>query len=177
MRPKDSGFTLTEILVASVVAVLLLGSVYGTFITSRTIFTTTLEAANLQRDVNVLLQKIIRGRQEGSDMSGLRRAVSFTIPVVNPTGSEIDFTGTDNQSRRYFLNGKSVVYASPILFPSQRTLYTAPTDASITLRFWKPVEYVDNETVGIYISVSRQIGGGTVSGSLSTYVNLRNTPK
>lgn len=177
MRPRNRGFTLTEFLIAGFVAVLLFGSVWGTFVTSRSVFTTSLEAAGLQRDVNVVMQKIIRGRTEGSDLSGLRSSESFIIPVATPPGSEIDFTGTDNQQRRYFLSGKSIVYSSPVLFPSQRTIYTAPADTDITLRFWEPAGYMDNETVGIYVSISKQSGGKTISGSLSTYLNLRNIQK
>lgn len=178
MRLKEyKSFTITELLIASVMAVILFTSAFGAFVTTKAIFAGSIEAAALQRDVNVVMQNIIRGKKENAKIMGLRSSKSFTIPAANPAGSEIDFTGTDDQVRKYFLSGNSIIYSNPTKFPVQTTIYTAPAGSSVSLRFWKPAGYLDNEMVGIYISVSKQANTGPISGSLSTYVILKNVKK
>ena len=171
----EKAYTLTEILVVCVITVILFASVIGTFVVASNLYDSGMAAQNLQRDVNGVLSRIVRGTREGGTRYGLRSAVSFAWPIT-PT-SEIDFTGADNKVRKYYLSSGSIMYQSPTETSNLQTIYTPPAKSTVTLRFWQPLGSIDNETVTIYLAVTRQISGRTISGSLMTNVNLRNMPK
>jgi len=174
---NNKAHTLVEILVASTILVLLFAFVLGAFVFTKGVSYFSIAEYNLQRDANILMGKIIRGMSEQGGHFGLRSSASFILPVTNPAGSEIDFVGTDARTRKYFLSGRSVVYESPFQVPVQKSVFTAAADAGVILRFWEPAGYPDHQVVGIYISISRQMGMRTVIGSLTTYVSLKNMPK
>lgn len=167
------GYTLIELLISSGIVTILFASAIGGFVLLYNVINYSLEEYGLQRSANVAMNRIIRNVGEGGALHGLRSAKSFTIP----SPSEIDYTGTDGVVRTYRLNQRSIIYDNPSRWPYHITIFTAPANSVVTLRFWQPPEYLDNETVGIYIGITRPIAGRTVSGSASTYVNLRNTPK
>lgn len=172
---KDKrGYSLAEVLTASAIIILIIASVFGVFITAKAIYTQGIAELNLQRDANIILDRIIVGMKEGGSLYGLRSAKRFDLPAVTPSASEINFDGIDGVTRKYFLNGNNIIYENPNQIPSQRIVYTAPAGCAIILRFWQPSAYVDNKTVGIYVSIVQQLGDRTVSGSNSTYVNIRN---
>ena len=168
-------YTLTEVLVVCVITVILFASVIGIFVVASNLYNSGMAAQNMQRDVNGILSRIVRGTKEGGTRYGLRSAVSFTSPIVTPT--EIDFTGTDGKMRKYYLSSGAIVYQSPTETPNVQTIYTPPANSAVTMRFLQPTGSTDNETVTIYLAVTRQISGRTISGSLATNVNLRNMPK
>lgn len=175
---KRAAYTITEFLVSSAVIILLFSSVVGVLIITKAVSYNSIAAYNLQRDVDVLMAKIVRGQEEGGSLVGLRSAKSYhPLPTVTPSKSRINFVGLDDNTRSYYLNNNSVIYVSPTQFPTQRTIYTAPAGANVTLRFQEPSGYVDHETVEVYISISQQLGGRTITGSLLTYVNLMNSAK
>jgi hypothetical protein len=169
--------TLTELLIAGSIAILLVASVLGAFMLIKSIYTHGMANYFLQRDVDTLMAKIVRGSKESTGTYGLRSAVSFTIPSATPAGSRIDFVGTDADTRTYFLNNNTIIYNSPTQAPNQQVIYTPPSNSTVTLLFWEPGGYIDHELVGIYLAVSQQVGGRNASGSITTYVNLRNVPK
>lgn len=162
---------------ASVVLILVIASAFGAFVTSKMMYSTGVAELNLERSALAITGKMIRGIEEQGNMYGLRLARSYELPSVTPAGSAIYFTGTDLNIRKFYLNGNSVSYESPTQSPGTQTIYTAPTGTSIILRFWNPPGYIDNETVGIYVGLIQNIGTRTVSGSVSTYVNIKNIPK
>lgn len=172
----NKAHTLTELLIASTILIILFASCFGTFILTKTICYTSTAEYEIQRDVNTIMTRIIKGVKEQTDVFGLRSAKSYSIPSV----SQINFVGIDNNTRSYLLNNNAITYISPMQSPQQKTIYTAPADSDSILRFWNPYAGQinnDNATVGIYLSVSRRVGDRTVSGSSSTYVNLKNMPK
>lgn len=170
-------YTFAELLIASVIVVVIISSAIAIFVVTKTVYATSIFEYNLQRNANVLVNEIIRGVREPGGAYGLRGAQAYTLPVVSPAGSRIDYTHMDGLVRSFFLSGNSIIYQSPTISPNQRTLLTIPAGATATLRFWKPAGFMDNETVGVYLSISQTVGNRTGSGSLSTYVNLRNIPK
>ena len=184
LRDKK-GFTLAEVMTASVILVMVMASVMGAFITTKSICAYSIAELNLQRSVDAMMNKIVKGlKEQGGAAYGLRSAVSFyPLPVVNPAGSEIDYIGTDGNTRRYYLNNNSVIYESPTQSPNTQTIYTAPAGVGLTFFFWEPQSLLDgeavldNELVGIYIAITQTVGKKPVSGSASTYVNIRNLPK
>lgn len=170
-------YTMTELLIASAIAILLLASALGSFVLTKAVYTHGMANYYLQKDVDILMARIIRGaKEESGGTYGLRSAVSFTIPTATPAGSRIDFVGTDANTRSYFLNNNAIVYTSPTQSPNEQVIYTAPSGATITLLFWEVPDYIDHELIGIYISVTQPIGTRTAAGSITTYVNKRNIP-
>lgn len=167
--------TLTEMLIVSFMTVVLFTSTIGVFVVARTFYVRGMASQELQRDVNWLMARIVKGIEEGGVRYGLRSSESYTEPITPIT--EINFTGADGNARRYRLSSGSIVYESPTQTPNTRTIYTVPANSTLTLRFEKPTGYMDNETLAIYISITRQVSGRTASGSLTTYVNLRNVSK
>lgn len=169
---------MTELLIASVIIVMLFASVFGAYILTKSSYADSIAYYNLQRDVDTLLATIVRGKSEqGGAAFGLRSAVSIPSPGLppNPGQNTIDFTGTDSNTRRYFLNNNTIVYNSPTQIPNQRIIYTAPPRSNITLRFASAS--ADQQLVYVYIAVSQPVGNKTVTGSVATNVNLRNMPK
>lgn len=158
---------------ASVLSVVLFASVIGIFVVTKTLYLTGMTDQEFQRDVDWVMGRMVAGLKEGGARYGLRPAVSFTIPGV----TEIDFAGTDGGVRKYYLSANSVVYESPAQTPNVQTIFTAPSGAVVTLRFWEPAGYPDHQTIGIYLAIIKQVSGRNISGSLTTYVNLRNLPK
>lgn len=179
---KNRAFTITEVLISSTILVLALTSVLGVFVMTKWLYTFSLAQANLQRDATMIAEKIIIRNpiKEELGIYGLRSAKSFAIPITTPTGSEIDFVGTDGLTRKYFLSGKSIIYQSPTQSPNQIAIYTAPANVAITLLFSEPITRfdgearLDHETVMVYVAVSQNLAGKTAAGSVLTYVNLRN---
>ena len=164
-------YILTEVLVVAVIAVIFFTSVLGVFVVAKNLYARVIAAQGLQRDANRVLGTMVKGITENNNKSGLRSAVSFTIPSI----AEIDFVGSDTVTRKYYLSAGGIVYYSPKQAPNPQTIYNTPVNGTITLRFWRP--YMDYETVGIYIAVAQKVAGRNIYGSLSTYVNLRNAPK
>lgn len=173
MNKNFKGETLTEVLISTVIAALLLASAMGAFLIVKNVINYSIAEYNLQRDAGIIINRVTRNIEELSSAYGLRSGASFTIPSV----SEIDYVDTLGNTRKYYLSGNSIIYENMAIFSSQQTLYSANPDVNITLRFWEPYGYGSRETVGLYISLVQQIGSRTVSGSASTYVNLRNIPK
>ena len=166
-------YTLTEIMVVFVLTVIFITSVMGIFVMVKSMYVNSIANQELQRDVNKVVGRIVKGLGENVTRYGLRAGASYTIPAV----TEINFIGIDNITRKYYLAPGGIVYESPTETPNTQVLYAPPANSVLTLRFWKPAGFLDNETVGIYMSVTKQTSGRTASGSLTTYVNLRNLSK
>lgn len=178
MIVKKRAHTITELLMTSVIIVLLFASVLGAFVLTKSVSSSSMANYNLQRDVNTVFLTMIRGIKEGSGTFGLRSAApppTTYLPGMFPATGEIDFQGADTVVRRYFLSNNTIIYDSPTQVPRQKVIYTAPPNSTITLSF-TPVS-VDQQLVYVYFSVLQQIANKTYSGSVATYVNLRNTQK
>lgn len=174
MNKKHSvGFTFAEVIIVVAITALLFVSSVGSYLFIKTALYNKFVEYNLIRDSNMMLKMIAAGVKEGALFHGLRSASGFTLA----NASDMSYVSTDNNTRRYFLNNNSLVYSSPAQWPNQRTVYTAPAGSAFTVRFWEPAGYSGHQTVGIYIGISRTVGPRTVSGAVSTYVNIRNLPK
>jgi hypothetical protein len=161
--------TLPEMLIASAIAVVFFTSAMGIFVIGKVMYESSMAAQELQRGVDGVVATMIRGIAENGTKAGIRSAKTVTIPSI----SEADFVGTDGTTRKFYLGSGGIVYDSPQQSPNPQTIYTTPSNSTITLRFWK-LSATNNETVGIYLAVSRVVSGKTVSGSLQTYVNIKN---
>lgn len=192
MRINNKAFTLIELLMATGISVLLLGLVLSIFITTKQFYVTNIVGQNLQRDADIILNKIIRGGREPAGIFRLSEATSCassTIPLATfacpESLSQLSFAGIDGKKRWVQLSGdgKSIIYHHPTVNGDQdQIIYTAPRGAVLTLRFWirtlpnsiipDPVFF--NIDVGIDVAITQTILNRTVSGSASTMINLRN---
>lgn len=168
------GFTLVEVILALGISTLLITSVLGVFVTSKKFYTTNMAGQNLQRNANLLMNKMIKGKLEPGGTFRLSEAVSYTLVSV----SELRFIGTDGLERRYFVSadGASLMYRHPTASGVQdEALYTAPAGTTLTVRFWIPAgsSYM-NRNVGIDVGFSQTSVGMALSGCTSTLVNIRN---
>ena len=183
--------TVAELLIASSVAVVLAIVGLNAFLASRQAYLLGTTREILQQSAGLIMNKIIGGPLEAGAQTGLSEAVSYDW--TTSTISDARFTGGTANSpntfeSRFFLDpsGAHIIYQpnftnDPDL---QYVIYTAPAGVTIMLRFWGPHtapvvqsdsgQYVNN--INIDIGVSQQVSGKTVTGSLSTMVNLGNHP-
>jgi hypothetical protein len=172
--------SLTELLVSSALVITLISSTLGAFILVKQVFVRDIVEANLQRDANVIMKKLIKGEREAGVIFRLSEAVSYSIVINGMTGvTELHFMSPspDTNDRWYYLNaaGTSVLYHHPGFPVNDEVIYTAPQGAVITLRFWTPPgSMFTNIAVGIDVAVSQNMSGKNVSGSVTTIVNIRN---
>ena len=181
---RNSGFSLTEVLVTSSITLLLFASIVAASVMVRDVCSTSLAELELQRNLKNVMDRIVTRGPGETVNNGLRSAFGYTVPATGLTvsgatpGTEIWFTDDPNNpdKRRYYLQGRSIMYRSEtISSPTTRTVYTAPGDATLSLLFlWTAP---DNETVRVFISVKRTVNNKPVSGNLSTFVSLHNIPK
>ena len=171
--------TLTELLMASAIIVILLTSLLGAFLLTKLVCRNSIASYNIQRDVDTLLATIIRGvKEQSGNRFGLRSAVSIPpIPGLLPIPGQntISYLCTDNNTRMFLLNNNTVIYDSPLQNPRQTVIYTAPANSNIILRFASAS--ADQQLAYVYVSVSQQLGNKTITGSAETNVNLRNMPR
>ena len=164
-------YTLAEFMVASFIVVILFTSTLGVYVMIRAFSSSSIAEENLQRDINGVMSQIVRGMKENGGFYGLRSAVSVTSLSL----AKIDYKGTDGNVREYNLSNGALIYTSPTASPKVQTIYSAPANSTITLQFWWAS--TDQETVGMYLSVTQRVADRPISGSVSTYVNLRNMQK
>lgn len=190
MKLNNRAFSITELLTALGISAILCTGVYGTYITAQQFYARTISEQGLQRDAAILMDTIIKGK---TPMPGTIYRLSEGSSFYQLSPSEIRFVGVDGKCRGWRLSadGASVIhylidpssiYPSCLFYASLGCLacgneqddvivYTAPQGAALGLRFW---QLASATSVGIDVGISRQTAGRTVSGSVSTIVNMRN---
>ena len=167
-------FSLTELLVVSALIILVVSATLGAFLLVRRVVTPSAAEQGLQRDANVIIAKVIKGGPEPSGIVRLSEAVSYHLAGI----SELHFSGTDGIERWYALGGAgaSIIYHHPTATGVRdEVIFAAPQGTSLQLRFWIPSGGIyENVAVGIDVAVSRIVQGRTVTGSVTTMVNVRN---
>ena len=173
-RVNNRALILIELLAAIVILTFLAAIVTGIFILTTEDHYTGASEQQLQYKVNTLLAKIIEGKPEPGGIFRLSEAVTYNLVDI----SELHFTGTDSIERWFRLDSpsRSVIYHHPTaLGIVDETIYTAPAGTVITLRFSIPAgPQYEGVVVGIDAALTCSAFGRTVSGSASTYVNIRN---
>ena len=175
MMRNNKAFTITEALFSSFIIVIIFASTIGTSVFIKKVSWVWMAEVNAQQACDAMASKIIRGNNEEGNLVGLRSAKSFTLPVVTPAGSRIDYIGADGNTRSYFLSGSTIQYISPTQSPNQKTVYTAQSGQTVSLTFWEPTGMSDHQTIGVQVLVSQASPPAT--GRVTTYINLRNTSK
>ena len=170
----NKAFTLVEILLATTITVSMMGAVFSFYYLTNNASSTGIPRQQLQNDASVILSKIIEGKSEPGGVFRLSEMVSYNRVSI----SELHFTGIDGIERWILLDATSgsVIYHHPTAAgPADEIIYSAPPGVTVTLRFSTPsgAQYA-GVVVGIDVALTKNISGNTVSGSASTYVNIRN---
>lgn len=173
---NKKAFTLVETILATAFTVVLVTVVVNFYNTTRIVNSAGTSGQVLQDGSNLVLAKIIEGKTEPTGVFRLAEAVSYSIVSL----SELHFLGTDGTQRWYKLNGTStqLLYHHPTSSGTiDEVIYTVPTNATLTLRFWIPsVANYAAAVIGIDAALTQTVLGRSISGSSSTIVNLRNHP-
>lgn len=173
-RRQQNAYTLVEVLIATAFSVLLLGAVVHAYNTAKRAYAAGIAQQGLQDGANIVLGKIIQGTAEPGGVFRLNEATSYDVVSLN----QLNFTGTDDIERWFTVNGDAtaLIYHHPTASGTvDETVYTAPSGATITLRFSIPAgSQYTGVVLGIDVALTQTLFGQTISGSASTYVNIRN---
>ena len=186
IKMNKRAFTLIEVLIATAFSVVLILVVVTFYSVTRKVYSSGLSMQLLEDGANIVLSKIIEGKTEPGGVFRLAQAVSYCFgPGTNCTPSspnQLYFIGTDGINRWYHLNNTStsLLYHHPTAgspLGADEMIYTAPAGATLTLSFWPPTAIDPNfkypaADVGITVTLTQN----TVTGSVSTLVDLRNHP-
>ncbi len=183
---NKKAFTLVEAMMATAFSVLLMLIVTNFYSVTRTVYSSGLSRQQLEDAANIVLGKIIEGATEPGGVYRLAQAVSYCFgPGINCTPSspsQLYFTGADGIERWYYLNSTStaLIYHHPTVAGPQgadEIIYTAPAGATLTLNFWPPTAIDPNfKYPAADVGVSVTLTQNTLTGSVSTLVDLRNHP-
>ena len=100
LKLKGKGFTLMEILVAISLSLLLLGSLYGVYITSYKSYRNTIAKAELNQNARITMERISRDLRQTPEIVSV--LASSDNPPLNPASSEIEFRdGHDTANIQY----------------------------------------------------------------------------
>ena len=104
-------FSLTELLIASAMLIVLLTTTLTGFVLVKHIFAADIAKVTFQRDAAVIMSKITEGK---SGSNGIRLSEAASVTFYSDT-SKLTFIGTDGVERRYFLNntGTELWYRHP----------------------------------------------------------------
>lgn len=111
LKPRDKrGFTLLEILVAISLSSMLLGALYGVYITSYRTYKRSVAKAELNQNARIAMERITR------DLRQTERIVTALPPddtdALNPPPSEIEFQDGHNTAKiqyiKYFLSSTNL---------------------------------------------------------------------
>lgn len=177
-RKREKGYTLAEVLMSGAIAAMFMGVLIAALLASRQVCTRISAQQGLQQQVNVIMNKIVKGGTEpGGVTIRLDEASQCTINSLTSLTFQMSDAAGATQ-RTYSLNnaGNSILYNHPTAAGIQNeVLYNAPTGATLTLRFWPPAGVASGATaVGIDVALIQTILGSSVSASATTMINLRN---
>lgn len=186
---NQKAFTLVELMVSVVLAVVMAIAAYGAVVTAQRISEAGSAEQDLQLTANTIMNKIVKGNLEPSGFVRLSEAATYD---TSNGISDFRFTiGTDTTIRRYYLSadGRQILYNHPSSTGAvqDEVIYTAPANTVITLRFYAPTPVVlpaqggpgdvyNGVVIAIDVGLSTNVRGRTINGSASTWVNLRNHP-
>ena len=197
---NKKAFTLIETVIAVTFTVILMTVIGSFYNTTRVVNASGTAGQMLQDGSNLILSKIIEGKTESIVINNnvvptiyrLSEAVQYCIgtgawPCAGSASiAELHFKGTDGVECWYKLNSTStqLIYCYPTSITNgvatsytNEVIYTAPINATLTLRFWIPtVANYPASVVGVDAALTQNVLGRAVAGSSSTIVHLRNHP-
>jgi len=158
---ENKGFTVPEILMASVTVMLVFLGIVGIYLMLQTVWMEGNARIDLQRQGRLAMECMARGA-EGKD--GIMKAVS--ADVSTPGSIKLD-AGT----REFYLDGSRIMYdpdtaVSDDEFTVAENVRTSPPGLTFS---------ASGDIVTIKLNMEDQPGGRTVNVDLSTKVRLRNT--
>ena len=178
---NQKAYTFMEVLIAIALSIILTGALIAAFLMAQQTCAKVSAEQNLQQIANVIMRKIIKGSPKSGGLHRLNQAISFDFNntyTANVSG-ELNFQGTDGVNRSFYINtaGTSILYHDPGVGGADEVIYTAPPGMALVLQFWPGSlegAVYSGVDVGINVGLIQSIKGQTVSGSLQTFVNIRN---
>ena len=168
-------------MITSALLIVLFTAALAGLVLLKRIFATNIVKATFQRDAAVIMNIVIEGK---GNPNGVRLSEAKTVDFYNDaiTGFTIKFKGADDPItgvnafyQKYYLgvdnDGRTILCYSDDNGVSNKTMYTAPKGAVVTL---KNVFTLNIDYVIIHVGVSQTIDGRTVLGTLESSVYLRN---
>ncbi len=172
---KEDGFTLSEILIASAIAVIILAGLIAIYIMSLQTWSEGSSDAYLERNGNLIMEQLIRGRR---GRYGLREATTGSI-VIDADGNGITFgvdknntptaTTWDDTTCRFYLSNNRVMYDPDTSVPGdEEAVNTKGNVENITFRR-------ENNYIKIQLTMKEQISFSQriLTLDLNTYVFMR----
>lgn len=168
MKKNSAGFTLIELVVSIAISALVIFAISSIIV----FITKTLSESDIERglqiDMNNLARQITEGAFDPGGIDfGLRGSVSYNI--ISP--QQVNFTDTAGTVRSFIASTNTLIYSSPTQSPTQNVIYMAPAGSILNVIF---APSSTNNLVNISVSVTRIVGGKTLTGSVVTSVYLRN---
>ena len=163
-------FSITELMVASALLILLLASALSGFVLLKRVFAEDLAKAMFQRDAAIVISKIIDGKAVSG---GVRLSEASSVSFYAGDTGKLKFVGTDGVNRTYYHNngGTNVLYTDDNNI--QKTIYTAPPGAFVDV-LYSQVNLGPTLCICVYVNINQWINGKVVQGSVGSYVYLRN---
>lgn len=107
---RNSAFTLTELLIASVIVALIFAGAFTIYTLCYKTWMESSASVSIQRDGSIACESLTRGvkAENESKKNGIREAKSFTIYADAKT---IKFkSGIDGKDRLFYLSGEKIMY-------------------------------------------------------------------
>ena len=158
-----TGFTIIELLSATVIMALVIGGSMAIYIMSLTAWKEGGVQIALQRKASITMEKIVRGI---GGLGGIREASNVELSVSN---TKIEYWNTSDigsPERSFYISNNEIKYDSD-------TSVTG-TDPSIAKNVTGLTFAVSGDVVTINLSMAEQVMDNTVTINLTTLVNLRN---
>ncbi len=162
LRPGNAerGFTLTELLIASVIMMLIIAGAASVYFTSYKSWRRSIVVASLQRDGGLAMEEMVRG--VGGE-NGIREAESVSLPDVNT----IRYTsGIDGLERGFYLSDSNIMH-DPDTSASGDEFIIAENVSSLTFSTYYSM-------VTINLGIQGQVNGESLDMAFETGVTIRN---
>ena len=176
---KTRGFTLPEVLIGTVLTILVVSGGVAVYVMSQTSWHEGMVEADLQTRASLSMQKMVRGMGRNLlsawGIYGIRDAKSANTTGVTPPnpGTVLEFTGTDNVNRSFYLSGDQLIYYDPNRSPATEVI----TDDVSSLSFYRgdgSSTYGSENRVRIELTLQDEVRDKQINVTLTTDVALRN---
>lgn len=167
------GFTITEIMIATLIMVMVVGGSLAIYIMSQTAWYEGSAQIALQRKASVAMEKMVRGVD---GRKGIREAREVPSPSVGASGTQIDFDDVGGSGRSFYFSSGPDGDPDTVADNQLRYIDASANDTLIiennvrALTFSQP----SNGLIEINLSLEDVVRDKVIILDLSTDVKIRN---
>jgi len=167
------GFTMSELLLAITISMILLAVVITFYIMTNKLWAYGNAKANLQRKARGTVERMVRGV---NGFNGLREATTIDSPAVGFSQDSVMFSDTLGSSRSFYLSGGPDGNKATFLDNQLRYIDDAGNDTVILDNYISSLSFntISSDSIDINIGLQDTVRGQTVDINLYTHVTLRN---